>query len=247
MHGVCIDNQVWAGGYAHELMKVQVKLQSELLLVFPSVSVLNGWDRMHVKNDMHATAFPCMQSITLLTLSTPCQQLRWIYNLYGCSFIHEFMLCPLLYRFMLQLILSSMQLLFFLDLLLQRMQLFLYSIICLRVISMSHRHFIARVSDVAFITSGSAWACNFFLPLCCQQSSSCVCRMSVFCLLLLLMVLLVVMLLPSYLDVLVYEQLDFFIGRQDHRHLLGCNPRCALNGVLWLCSPEGHCTFAAER
>ena len=56
--------------------------------------------------------------------------------------------------------------------------------------------------------------------------------MQVCCLLLLLMVLLVVMLLPYYLDVLVYEQLDVFIGNKPHRHLLGCNPCCALNCVL---------------
>ena len=61
--------------------------------------------------------------------------------------------------------------------------------------------------------------------------------MRVCCLLLLLMVLLAVMLiilmlLPSYLDVLIYEELDVFIGRQAHTHLLECNPLCALNIVL---------------
>ena len=39
---------------------------------------------------------------------------------------------------------------------------------------MSHYHFIAWVSKVSFIISGSAWPCNFALPLCCQQPSSCI-------------------------------------------------------------------------
>lgn len=46
------------------------------------------------------------------------------------------------------------------------------------------------------------------------------------------MFLLVVMLLPSYLDVLVYEQLDVFMGRQVHRHLIEYIPKCALNGFF---------------
>ena len=41
--------------------------------------------------------------------------------------------------------------------------------------------------------------------------------------------LLVVMLL---LDVLVYEQLDVFLSRQAHRHLIDCIPKRALNGVF---------------
>ncbi len=44
--------------------------------------------------------------------------------------------------------------------------------------------------------------------------------------------LLAMMLLLSYLDVLVYEQLDFFVGRQVHRHLIDYILKCALNGVL---------------
>lgn len=44
--------------------------------------------------------------------------------------------------------------------------------------------------------------------------------------------LLVVMLLLSYLDVLVYEKLDVFMGRQVHRHLIDCIPKCALNDVF---------------
>jgi len=123
---------------------------------------------------MHASIFPCMQSTTLLTLSTLCQPLGWIYNFYGRSFIHECMLHSLLYLFLLQLILSSMQLFFFLELFLQHMQLLLCSILYLCAIFMLHHHLIAWVSKVSFITSGSAWACNFFLPLCCQQPSSCV-------------------------------------------------------------------------
>lgn len=40
----------------------------------------------------------------------------------------------------------------------------------------SHHHIIAWVSKVAFIISGSSWACNFVLLLCCQKPSSCICR-----------------------------------------------------------------------
>ena len=36
----------------------------------------------------------------------------------------------------------------------------------------------------------------------------------------------------SYLDVLVYEKLDVFVGRQVHRHLTDCIPKCALNSVF---------------
>ena len=46
------------------------------------------------------------------------------------------------------------------------------------------------------------------------------------------MVLLALMLFLSYLDVLVYEQLDVFVGRQVKRHLIDCIPKCALNGVF---------------
>ena len=51
------------------------------------------------------------------------------------------------------------------------------------------------------------------------------------CLQLFFMVLLAMMLLLSYLDVLVYEQLDVFMGRQVHGHLIDCITKCALNGV----------------
>ena len=34
------------------------------------------------------------------------------------------------------------------------------------------------------------------------------------------------------LDVLVYEQLNVFVSRQAHRHLIDCIPKHALNGVL---------------
>jgi len=34
-------------------------------------------------------------------------------------------------------------------------------------------------------------------------------------------------------DVLVYEQLDVFMGRQVHRHLIVCIPKCALNSVFY--------------
>lgn len=44
-----------------------------------------------------------MRSTTLLTLSIPCQILGWIFSLYGCSFICECMLHPMLFLFLLQL------------------------------------------------------------------------------------------------------------------------------------------------
>ena len=49
---------------------------------------------------------------------------------------------------------------------------------------------------------------------------------------LLFMMMLDVMLLLSYLDVLVYKQLDVFVGRQVHGHLIDCIPKCALNSVF---------------
>jgi len=182
---------------------------------------------------MHFVEFPCMKSTTLITVSAPCQLLRWIYNSYGRNFIHECMLCPLVYLFLMQIIISSMQLLILFELLL----LLLYSFLCSRMIFLSCRQLIASFSKVAFIKSGSSRVCNFVPPLCCQQPSSCIHHMRVCCLLLLLMVLLIVMLIivmlvPSYLYVLVYEQLDVFIGMKAHRHLLGCHLRCALNNIL---------------
>ena len=51
-----------------------------------------------------------MRSTTLLTMSTLCQLLGWILNLYGRSLIRECMLHPLLFLFLLQLILLSVQL-----------------------------------------------------------------------------------------------------------------------------------------
>lgn len=195
---------------------------------------------------MRATEFPCMWSTTLLTLCNSCQLLGWIYNLCECNFIYLCILHPLLYLFLPQLILSSMQLLFFLDLLLQHMQLLLCSILYLHGIFMSRHHLIASISKVSFTTSGFSWACNFVPDLCCQQPSSCLHCVQVCCLLLLLMVLLVVMLLPYYLDALVYEQLDVFIGRRAHINLFGCKPCWAINDVLWICSTKGHCTCDAE-
>jgi len=62
MHSVYTDLQVCAGGHAHQLGKVLVQLQLDLLLVLSLVNVLNGLDCMHVHNDMHATeSFACDQ------------------------------------------------------------------------------------------------------------------------------------------------------------------------------------------
>lgn len=46
------------------------------------------------------------------------------------------------------------------------------------------------------------------------------------------MMFLTVILLSSYLDIVVYEQLDAFVGRQVLRHLIECIPKCALNSVF---------------
>ena len=107
------------------------------------------------------------------------------------------------------------------------MQLLICSILCLHVIVLSPLTWISKFS---FIISGFAWACNFVPPLCCQQTSSCI--HLVCCLQLLLMVLLALMLLPSYLDILVYKQLDVFMDRRVHRHLIDCISSCTLNSVF---------------
>jgi len=52
------------------------------------------------------------------------------------------------------------------------------------------------------------------------------------CLQLLFMMLLIVMFLLSYLDFLVYKQLDVIMGRQVHGHLIDCIPKRALNNVF---------------
>ena len=46
------------------------------------------------------------------------------------------------------------------------------------------------------------------------------------------MMMLAMMLLLSYLHVLVYEQIDVFVGRQVHRDLIDCIPKCALNDAF---------------
>jgi len=46
------------------------------------------------------------------------------------------------------------------------------------------------------------------------------------------MMMLTMMLLFSYLDVLVYEQLDVFMGSQVRGNLIDYIPKCALNGFF---------------
>jgi len=121
---------------------------------------------------------------------------------------------------------------FFLELLVQHLQLLLYFFLCLRAILFSCRYLIASVFKDAFITSGFAWTCNFASPLGCQKPSSFLCHVQVYYLLLLLMVLLTVVSLPFHLDILVYEQLDVFIDRKVHRHLIDWIPSGALNGAF---------------
>jgi len=54
MHSVCVDLQVCAGGHVHQLAKVPIWLQLDLLLVFALVSVLNGLDCMLADNEILA-------------------------------------------------------------------------------------------------------------------------------------------------------------------------------------------------
>lgn len=117
---------------------------------------------MCAHNDMNVVEFPCMCSTTLLTLSTPCEVLGWIHNLYEFSFIYLCMVRPLLYLVLLQLILSSMELLFFLEFPHQHIELLLYSILCLHTIFMSHHHLINSISISSFIMSGLALNFQFF-------------------------------------------------------------------------------------
>jgi len=53
MHSFRANLQVCVGGHAHQLVKVHVHPQLDLLLVFALVSVLNGLDCMLALNDMH--------------------------------------------------------------------------------------------------------------------------------------------------------------------------------------------------
>lgn len=46
---------------------------------------------------------------------------------------------------------------------------------------------------------------------------------------LLMLLLLIVMFLPFQLDILLHEQLDVFIDKKFHRHLIDNIPKCALN------------------
>ena len=47
------------------------------------------------------------------------------------------------------------------------------------------------------------------------------------------MMLLVMMFSLSYLDVLVYEKLDVFVGRQVLKHLIEYIPKCAMRDVFY--------------
>ena len=52
MHNVCANIQLCVGGHAHQLAKVHVQPQLDLLLFF--TLVLNGLDCMCVFNGIHA-------------------------------------------------------------------------------------------------------------------------------------------------------------------------------------------------
>jgi len=72
MHSVYDDIQVCAGDDVHQLVEIHVQLQLDLLLVFTSMIVPNGWDHIRAHNDIPTPEYPCIRSIALLTLSTPC-------------------------------------------------------------------------------------------------------------------------------------------------------------------------------
>lgn len=61
--------------------------------------------------------------LSLAPVTALCQLLKWLYNLYGCSFINLCMLRFLSYLFLLCFLLCSVQLLFFSKFLLQLLQL----------------------------------------------------------------------------------------------------------------------------
>lgn len=127
---------------------------------------------------------------------------------------------------------------FFLVLLLRHMQLLLCSIHYLRAIFMSllsthslslqsffHHQWIYLSLQLCFVSMLSKTFLLDSLDL--LNSLHAVCYRE-----LLFMMLLFVMLMLSYLDVLVYEQLDIFVSRQAHRHLINCISRSTLNGVF---------------
>jgi len=61
MHSICANLQVCVGDHVHQLVEIHVYLQSDLLLIFASVSVPNGWDCMGVHNENHALEHPCIR------------------------------------------------------------------------------------------------------------------------------------------------------------------------------------------
>ena len=172
MHSVRDDIQVCAASHAHQLTKVHVQLQLDLLLVFTFVSVLNELDCMCVHNDMHV-----VESLT-------CDHQHFSPRLLYVSFWDGYLTCTstissmsarcahCYFWFCCNWFVYLCSFMFFLELLLQHMQLIFCSIFYLRAIFVSCHHFIAGVSKVSFIINGTAWACNFFLPPFCQQPSS---------------------------------------------------------------------------
>ena len=63
MHGVYTDHQVWSGGYVHQLIKVQLKLQSDLCLCLFLGEYPNRWDHMCAHNNIHAPEYSCIKSL----------------------------------------------------------------------------------------------------------------------------------------------------------------------------------------
>ena len=109
MYSVRANLPVCAGGRVHQL-------STTCSTTFGIASCLRlsecvEWVRSHACSQWHACWWiPCMRSTTPFTMSTSCQLLRWIFNLYERSFIRECMLHPLLFLLLLQLIIFSMQL-----------------------------------------------------------------------------------------------------------------------------------------
>ena len=97
---------------------------------------------------------------------------------------------------------------------------------------MSCHHLIASISKSSFILSGSA----LNLHLCFASMSSTNFLLHSSCAGVLPYVVVdgasLCDVISIDLDILVHEQLDVFIDRQVHRHLVDCIPNCALNGVF---------------
>lgn len=252
MHSVCVDLQVCVGGYAHQLVKVHVHLQLDLVLVFTLVSVpMGGMACVHITKSMLLNTRACnhhQHSPYLLCAS------YWDGSITRMAQFHQFVyVAPATGS-----ILATLHFLLYATLILPQVTastpttpslfplgfVYLFSFVwsSCRVVSSSPQSPKLLSSHVVRF-----WTCIFVPPLHFQQPSSFLFHAQVCYPLLLLMVLLSLMSWPFYLDILVYEELGVFIDRQAHRHSLNCISSCTLDGVLWPFSLGDHCTYGTER